>query len=96
MTRYYRTKVIGMALVISGLLVLLPGCEKKGSAEKAGEKIDNVVENFGKKIEEAGDSLSNDGPAENIGEKLDDAAKKAGEKIEEAGDNIRNAVKSDE
>ena len=85
-----------MVLVISGLLFLLPGCEKKGSAEKVGEKIDNVVENFGEKLEEASDSLTNEGPAENIGEEIDEAAKNAGEKIEEVSDNIRNVVKGDE
>ena len=53
MTRFHRTKIASMALVISGLLVLLPGCEKKGEAEKAGEKIDNVVENIGENIDEA-------------------------------------------
>ena len=89
MTGFYRIKTISMALVISGLLVLLPGCEKKGSAEKVGEKIDNVVENIGEKLEEAGDSLTNDGPAENIGEELDEAAENAGERLDEA-------VKSDE
>jgi hypothetical protein len=96
MTRYYRTKTISTALVISGLLVLLPGCEKKGSAEKIGEKIDNVVEDIGEKFEEAGDSLTNDGPAENIGEELDEAAKNAGEKLEKVSDKIRNVVNSDE
>ncbi len=53
MTRFYRTKIIGMALVISGLLAILPGCEKKGSAEEAGEKIDNVRENIGETIDAA-------------------------------------------
>jgi len=66
MTGFYRTKTISMALVISGLLVLLPGCEKKGSAEKAGEKIDNVMENIGEELDEA---------AENAGERLDEAVK---------------------
>ena len=85
-----------MALVISGLLVLFPGCEKKGSEEKVGEKIDNVVENLGEKFEDASDSLTNDGPAENIGKEIDEAKKNAGEKIEEISDNIRNAVKGNE
>ena len=44
MIGFYRIKAIGTALVISGLLVLLPGCEKKGDAEKAGEKIDEAIE----------------------------------------------------
>ena len=79
MTGFYRIKTIGTALVISGLLVLLPGCEKKGDAEKAGEKIDNVVEDIGKKIEEAGDSITNDGPVENLGEDIDEAVENAKE-----------------
>jgi hypothetical protein len=73
MTRFYKTKTISMALVISGLLVLLPGCEKKGSAEKVGEKIDNVVENIGEELDEA---------AKNASERLDEAEKNAGEKVE--------------
>jgi len=77
MTRFYRIKTIGTALVISSLLVLLPGCEKKGAAEEAGEKIDNVVEDIGKKLEEAGDSITNDGPAENLGEDIDEAIENA-------------------
>ena len=95
MTMLSRVKTIGIALVISSVFVLIPGCEKKGSAEKAGEKIDNVMESISEKVEEAGDSLSNDGPAENMGEKLDDAAEDAGEKIKEAGDKIQNAVNGD-
>ena len=87
MAGFYRTKTISMALVISGLLVILPGCEKKGSAEKVGAKIDNVVENIGEELDEA---------AKNASERLDDASKKSGEKVEEISDNIRNAVKSDE
>ena len=73
MTRFYRTKTISMVLAISGLLVLLPGCEKKGSAEKVGEKIDNVVENIGEELDEA---------AKNASERLDEAEKNAGEKVE--------------
>ena len=44
---------------------------------RAGEKIDNVVENIGKKLEEAGDSISNDGPAEKLGEDIDEAVENA-------------------
>ena len=86
MARFYRTKTIGITLVISGLLVLLPGCEEKGSAEKAGRKIDNVVENIGEELDEA---------AKNATKRFDDASKKASEKVEEVSDDIRNAVKSD-
>ena len=96
MTKFLAAKTTGMMLVMSSLLVLLPGCEKKGSAEKVGEKIDNAVENFGEKLEEASDSLTNDGTAENIGEELDEAAKNASEKIEEVSKKIRNTVKGKE
>ncbi|MFC5051932.1 hypothetical protein ACFPK9_15120 [Rubritalea spongiae] len=33
----------------------LASCEKKGPAERAGEKVDDAVENAGDKIEEATD-----------------------------------------
>jgi hypothetical protein len=37
---------------------IITGCEaNEGPAEKAGEKIDNAVENTGEAIEEAGDKL---------------------------------------
>ena len=86
MAKFYRIKTIGMTLVIGSLLVLLPGCEEKGSAEKAGKKIDNVVENIGEELDEA---------AKNAADRFDDASKKASEKVEEVSDDIRNAVKSD-
>jgi hypothetical protein len=37
--------------------VALTGCEEQGPAEKAGEKIDDAVEDAGDKIDEAGDSV---------------------------------------
>ncbi len=79
MIGFYRIKAIGTALVISGLLVLLPGCEKKGDAEKAGEKIDNAIESVKEKVEEAKDSLTNKGPAEKAGEKIDKVIENAKE-----------------
>ena len=79
MIGFYSIKAIGTALVISGLLVLLPGCEKKGDAEKAGEKIDNAIESVKEKVEEAKDSLTNKGPAEKAGEKIDKAIENAKE-----------------
>lgn len=35
----------------------LSGCEKKGPAEKAGEKVDDALEEAGDKIEDAGDKV---------------------------------------
>ena len=51
------TKTIATALIMVTLLVALPGCEKQGPAEKAGESIDNATEKLGKKVEDAGDAI---------------------------------------
>lgn len=59
-------------LVAVGLaLGLLVGCEQKGPAEKAGEKVDKAVEQAGKAMEKAGD-------------KIEEKAKEADKKIKEA------------
>jgi hypothetical protein len=48
---------IAAAIVLSLAVAGLAACEKKGPAEKAGEKIDNTVKKAGEKIEEAGDKV---------------------------------------
>lgn len=48
-------------------LVLLGGCEQKGPAQKAGEKMDKAVEQAGKSLEKAG---------KKIGDTVDEASKK--------------------
>jgi len=59
-------------MVALGLaLSMLVGCEQKGPAEKAGEKVDKAVDQAGKTMEKAGD-------------KIQDAAKDAEKKIKEA------------
>jgi hypothetical protein len=56
------------AAVSLGLgLALLAGCEQKGPAQKAGEKIDKAVDGAGKELQKAG---------EKAGEKLEEAGKK--------------------
>ena len=46
------------ALLSLGLgVVLLAGCEQKGPAEKAGQKIDKAVEDTGKEIQKAGEKV---------------------------------------
>ena len=45
-------------LAVAVFALLLWGCpEKKGPLEKAGEKIDNAVEDAGDKIEDAADEV---------------------------------------
>jgi hypothetical protein len=48
----YLALVFGVALCFA-----LAGCEKEGPAEKAGKKIDKVIEKAGEKAEEAGDKV---------------------------------------
>ena len=73
---------ISAALLISVLLIALPGCQKQeGSAEKAGP-----AEQAGKKIDKA---------VEKAGQQVDKAVEKAGQQIEKAGEAIQDAAKDD-
>lgn len=51
-----KNKLITM-MIMGTLVFALTGCEKKGPAEKAGEKIDNAVSDAGKQIQSAGDRV---------------------------------------
>lgn len=49
---------ISAALLMSALLIALPGCQKQeGPAEKAGKEIDKTVEKAGQQVEKAGDAI---------------------------------------
>ena len=50
-------KSLGAVLAMSALLVALSGCEQKGPAEQAGEKMDNATEQAGEKMEKAGEAV---------------------------------------
>jgi hyperosmotically inducible protein len=50
----------------------LPGCQQEGTAEKAGQKIDQAAENAGKKLEATKESLA--GKTESAAGYLDDSA----------------------
>lgn len=52
-----RTRTIFAALIMSTLFIALPGCEKQGPAEKAGESIDNATDKLGEKVEDAGEAI---------------------------------------
>ena len=63
-------------LVIAAILIPLitvAGCDSKGPAEKAGEKIDQSVESVKKAVDDVGDKITGEGPAEKMGEKIDEA-----------------------
>lgn len=51
-------KTVSAALVMSGLLVVLTGCQKQeGPAEQAGKGLDKATEKVGEQIEKAGDNI---------------------------------------
>lgn len=58
-------QIVSAALVASALLVALPGCEKQGPAERAGESIDNAATKAGDQIEKAGDAIKDTAQGDN-------------------------------
>lgn len=55
-----------MTVCSMSILAALASCKEKGPAEKAGEKMDETIENVK-------DAVDPKGPAEKAGEKVDDA-----------------------
>lgn len=45
------------AVALGFALSLLAGCEQKGPAEKAGEKVDKAIDQAGKAMQKAGDKI---------------------------------------
>jgi hypothetical protein len=54
MARMERLQIL---VALGFALSLLAGCEQKGPAEKAGEKVDKAVDQAGKAMEKAGDKI---------------------------------------
>lgn len=51
-------KTVSAALVMSGLLVALSGCQKQeGPAEQAGKEVDKAAGKLGQQIEKAGENI---------------------------------------
>ena len=69
-------KLPALALIVFAAL-FAAACEKKGPAEKAGEKIDHAYSEATEKAEEAG-------------EKMEKAAEKVEEALEEAEEAVKN------
>ncbi len=72
--------IIKKMIVLIGLLAFLGigtlGCEQKGPAEKAGEKVDEAVEKADEKMEEAD-------------EKAGELMEEAGENLKETGEKLK-------
>lgn len=69
-------KNIALICCILGLSMVFQACEQEGPAEKAGEKVDNTMEDTQKSLEDAG-------------EKVGDMIEQGGEKLEEAGEKMQ-------
>lgn len=52
-----RAKRIGLALLAGAAALSLAACEKKGPAERAGEKVDKAVDHAGDAVKDAGDKM---------------------------------------
>lgn len=51
-------ETVSAVLVMSALLVALPGCQKQeGPMEQAGKKVDKTVDKAGQQVEKAGESI---------------------------------------
>lgn len=59
-------------VVLLSFFLALAGCEQKGTAEKAGEKVDQATEKVSEKMEGAKEAISD--KAEQTGEYMNDAA----------------------
>jgi hypothetical protein len=51
------TKRILLLACFTGSLFFVVGCEQEGPAERAGEKVDESMEQAGEKMEQAGENI---------------------------------------
>jgi len=70
-------KMMLVGLILGIMTFPLAACEKKGPAEKAGEQVDQAVEDAKEGMEQGAEAISDkidpQGPAEKAGEKFDEA-----------------------
>ncbi len=81
-----KSVVLGL---IGSTALFMSSCEEKGPAEKAGEKLDEAVEDLekSKDAEDVGEAI------DKLTEKEDkNLLEKAGEKLQEVGDDIKDAA----
>ena len=87
-----------LAMVFISSTLMITGCENQGPAEKAGERLDEAVDEMKDELEG-----TRKGPLERAGENIDDAMaqtksklnramEKTGEKFEEIGEDIKESA----
>lgn len=75
MSTLKKLSILSISLLIAAGL---SACEKKGPAEKAGEKIDKAVEQAKDKVQ---DAIKPEGPMEKTGKKIDETVDKTKEAV---------------
>jgi len=92
-----RIKKVLMVVGVLSLAGLFMACQsqEKGTAQKAGEKIDQQVQNAKKTIDDAATSIRNsldmnEGPMEETGEKIDQIAQNAKEKLNQLAEEVKS------
>lgn len=85
--------VVGV-LSLAGLFMACQS-QKKGTAQKAGEKIDQQVQDAKKVIDDAATSIRNSldmdkGPMEKTGEKIDQVAQNAKQKLNQLAEEVKS------
>lgn len=80
-----QNSVTKIAISVSCLFFVfgLAGCQKEGSAEKAGQKLDRTIENAEQKLEQI---------TEETGKKMSEARKSITDKTEESGQFLSDSV----
>jgi len=92
-----RVLTVIVAILAASMLSLgIAGCEKKGPAERAGEKIGKAAEKVGEGLEKAADkvedAVTDKGPAEKAGEKIDEGGEELKDGAQEVQQKMEGAV----
>ncbi len=77
-------RAAGAALMAVTLMLGSAGCREEGTAEKAGKKVDEVVDRL-----RHGDEGDLEKAGRKLGEAMDDAARKTGEALEDLGEDLQ-------
>ncbi len=77
-------------LAVLTSLPILNGCDKQGPAERAGEQVDQPVEDMKEEAKALFDDPAGPpGPAQEAGKALDEAREQTGEKVEQMGKDMQ-------
>lgn len=78
------SRATGASLLAAALTFGVAGCREEGPAEKAGKKVDEMVDRL-----RHGDEGDLEKAGRKLGEAVDDAARKTGEALEDLGEDLQ-------